>query len=158
LPIVAEDLGFITDEVHELRKAIGIPGMKILQFAFTQPNSPHLPHSYEPKTVVYTGTHDNDTARGWYEDAAVEEREAVEVYLGVTKADDIAWSLIRAAYTSVAETVIVPVQDLLDLGSEARMNRPGAEHDNWSWRLAEGALTGEHAERLRCLAKASGRL
>ncbi|HXH39678.1 MAG TPA: 4-alpha-glucanotransferase [Thermoanaerobaculia bacterium] len=158
LPIVAEDLGFITSEVHQLRKDIGVPGMRILQFAFTQASSPHLPHSYDPKTVVYTGTHDNDTARGWYENAAAEEREAVEVYLGVTDAADVAWSLIRAAYTSVAETVIVPVQDILDLGSDARMNRPGAEHDNWSWRLTEGALTSEHADKLCRLAKASGRL
>jgi len=158
LPVIAEDLGFITSEVQELRKAIGVPGMKILQFAFTQPNSPHLPHSYDPMTVVYTGTHDNDTARGWYEDATAEEREAVETYLGVEDADDIAWMLIRAAYTSVAETAIVPVQDILDLGTDARMNRPGAEHDNWSWRLTDGALTSEHAERLRRLAKATGRM
>jgi 4-alpha-glucanotransferase len=157
LPIVAEDLGFITPEVHELRKAIGVPGMKILQFAFAQTNSAHLPHSYDPATVVYTGTHDNDTARGWYEEATAEEREAVQAYLDVNDADGIAWSLIRAAYTSVAETAIVPVQDILDLGSDARMNLPGAEHDNWSWRLSDGALTAEHAERLRRLAEVSGR-
>lgn len=158
LPIVAEDLGFITPAVHELRRAIGVPGMKILQFAFAQTNSPHLPHCFDPMTVVYTGTHDNDTARGWYEDASAEERSAAGLYLGVTGADDIAWSLIRAAYTSVADTVIVPVQDILDLGTEGRMNRPGAEHHNWSWRLTDGALTPEHAERLRKLAEISGRM
>jgi 4-alpha-glucanotransferase len=158
LPIVAEDLGFITPEVQELRRAIGVPGMKILQFAFSQAHSAHLPHGYDPKTVVYTGTHDNDTARGWYEEATAEERETVEAYLGVTDADDVAWALIRAAYTSVAETAIVPVQDILDLGTDARMNMPGAEHDNWSWRHRSGALTAEHAERLRRLAQVSGRL
>lgn len=158
LPIVAEDLGFITAEVHALRKTIGVPGMKILQFAFAQANSPHLPHCYDPATVVYTGTHDNDTARGWYEQASAEERSTVESYLGVTNADDIAWTLIRAAYTSVAETAIVPAQDILNLGSDARMNMPGEEHHNWSWRLGSDALTIEHAERLRRLAEVSGRL
>ena len=158
LPLVAEDLGHITAAVHELRKAIDIPGMKILQFAFSQPDSPHLPHCFEPKTVVYTGTHDNDTARGWYEQATAIEHEAVASYLGVHDANEVAWNLIRAAYTSVAETAIVPVQDILNLGSEARMNRPGAEHDNWSWRLASGALTAEHAAELRQLAEVSGRV
>jgi 4-alpha-glucanotransferase len=132
--------------------------MKILQFAFAQPNSPHLPHCYEPKTVVYTGTHDNDTARGWYEYATTIEHEKIACYLGVRDASDAAWNLIRAAYTSVAETAIVPVQDILNLGSEARMNRPGAEYDNWSWRVVSGALTAEHAEDLRELGEVSGRM
>jgi 4-alpha-glucanotransferase len=158
LPLVAEDLGHITKEVHELREAIGVPGMKILQFAFEEPGSPHLPHCYDPKTVVYTGTHDNDTARGWYEHATAAEREAIAWYLGVRDASDVAWSLIRAAYTSVAETAIVPVQDVLNLGSEARMNLPGAEHDNWSWRVGDGALTVKHAEKLCELAEVAGRI
>ncbi|HEV7427490.1 MAG TPA: 4-alpha-glucanotransferase [Thermoanaerobaculia bacterium] len=157
LPLVAEDLGHITNEVHELREAIGVPGMKILQFAFAQPDSPHLPHCYDPRTVVYTGTHDNDTARGWYEHATAVERETIASYLGVGDAAEVAPALVRAAYTSVAETAIVPVQDVLNLGSEARMNRPGAEHDNWSWRVATGALTAEHAEELRELGEVSGR-
>ncbi len=157
LPVVAEDLGFITQEVHELRKAIGVPGMKILQFAFAQPNSPHLPHRYDRATVVYTGTHDNDTARGWYEHATEEERHAAEVYLGVDDGDDIAGTFIRAAYTSVADTAIVPVQDILAIGSEGRMNLPGAEKDNWSWRLAPDALTDALADELRRLAEISGR-
>jgi 4-alpha-glucanotransferase len=158
LPVIAEDLGHITPEVHELRKAIGVPGMKILQFAFAQPNSPHLPHHYDPNTVVYTGTHDNDTARGWYDDASDEERAAAALYLGVQKAEDVPWTLIRSAYTSVANTAIVPAQDILALGNEARMNLPGAEHDNWSWRLEEGALTEDLAENLRQLAEISGRI
>jgi 4-alpha-glucanotransferase len=157
LPLVAEDLGFITPEVHELRKAIGIRGMRVLQFAFQQPNSNHLPHCYPPETVVYTGTHDNDTARGWYENATDEERAAAALYLGLGSADDAAWTLIRTAFTSVAQTAIVPVQDILALGSEGRMNMPGAEKDNWSWRLRAGALTEEHAGRVRRLGEASGR-
>ncbi len=156
LPLVAEDLGFITPEVHELRHAIDIPGMKILQFAFGQVNSPHLPHSFEPRTVVYTGTHDNDTARGWFSSAGEEERHIAEAYLGVRDAP-IEQALIRAAYTSVAQTAIVPVQDILGLGSEARMNRPGDSADNWSWRMRAGALTHEHAAWLRRLAEISGR-
>jgi len=158
LPIVAEDLGFITPEVHELREAIGVPGMKILQFAFAQTDSPHLPHRYQPMTIVYTGTHDNDTARGWFEHASEMERRAVAAYLGVVDGADVSWSLIRAAYTSVALTVIVPVQDILDLGAEARMNRPGAGNGNWSWRIRDGALLPHHADRLRLLAEVSGRL
>jgi 4-alpha-glucanotransferase len=158
LPIVAEDLGHITPEVHELRKAIGVPGMKILQFAFAQPDSPHLPHQYEPETVVYTGTHDNDTARGWYDQASDEERQTAALYLGVASAEEFPWTLIRTAYTSVAGTAIVPAQDILALGNEARMNLPGEEKDNWSWRLEEGALTDELADELRKLAEVSGRI
>jgi 4-alpha-glucanotransferase len=158
LPLVAEDLGFITPEVNELRKSIGIPGMRILQFAFGQADSPHLPHRYDPYTVVYTGTHDNDTARGWYENAPPDERRTAETYLG----DDgsrIAWAMIRAVFTSVAYTAIVPVQDILGLGSEARMNRPGAgAGGNWSWRLTPGALTRERAAALRRLAHVTGRV
>ena len=157
LPIVAEDLGHITPEVNELRKALGVPGMKILQFAFAKVNSPHLPHCYEPMTVVYTGTHDNDTARGWFENASPQERAHAEMYLGVNGEGPIEWALIRAAFTSVAQTAVVPVQDILGLGSEARMNRPGDGDDNWSWRYLPGALTREHAERLRRLAELTGR-
>jgi 4-alpha-glucanotransferase len=157
LPLVAEDLGFITPEVHELRRAIGIPGMRILQFAFEQPNSPHLPHCYPRETVVYSGTHDNDTARGWYEHATEQERATAATYLGLSSADDAAWTLIRTAFTSVADSAIVPLQDILGLGSEGRMNMPGNETDNWSWRLQEGALTEAHAAKVRGLAEVSGR-
>lgn len=157
LPVIAEDLGHITEEVHELRRAIGVPGMKILQFAFAQLDSPHLPHNYLRETVVYTGTHDNDTARGWYDKASDLERRTAAAYLGVDEETDAAWALIRAAFTSVAQTAIVPVQDVLSLGSEARMNLPGNREDNWSWRLRSAALTGAHAERLRHLSEISGR-
>ena len=158
LPLVAEDLGFITPEVHELRRAIDLPGMKILQFAFGQVNSPHLPHCYEPRTVVYTGTHDNDTARGWYAHASAQERQLASTYLGVDGHGSIEWALIRAAFTSVAQTAIVPAQDILGLGSEARMNTPGDSTKNWAWRLGPTALTRQHADNLRHLAEITGRI
>ena len=157
LPLIAEDLGFITPEVVELRKSTGLPGMKILQFGFSQVDSPHLPHHYDCTTVVYTGTHDNDTARGWFDAAEPEEQRLVLDYLG-TSADEVPWTLIHAAYMSVAQMAIVPVQDILALGTEARMNRPGDGEDNWSWRLGPAALTREQAARLRRWAEVSGRV
>lgn len=156
LPLIAEDLGFITEDVHELRKSIGLPGMKIIQFGFGADDNPHLPHRYDVHTVAYTGTHDNDTAKGWYDAADKDERERVRAYLGCAD-EDVAWGLIRAAYTSVAEIAIVPVQDILGLGSDARMNTPGKEVDNWSWRLSPAALTREHSEKLRQLGVITGR-
>ena len=158
LPLVAEDLGFITEDVHDLRKTIDVPGMKVLQFAFDGTDSPHLPHAFECRTVVYTGTHDNDTAQGWFENAPAEHRDDALTYLGCTGADDIAWAFIRSACTSVAELAIVPVQDILALGSEGRMNTPGAETGNWTWRLRAGALTHEHAAKLRRLAAVTRRM
>lgn len=157
LPLVAEDLGFITPEVHELRHSIGLPGMRVLQFGFGQPDSPHLPHRFEVSTVVYTGTHDNNTSRGWFETASENERELARAYLG-DDCRDFSWALIRAAYTSVAEISIVPVQDVLGLGGEGRMNTPGDPLHNWSWRVGAGALTRAHAERLRKLAEITGRV
>ncbi|HYM62253.1 MAG TPA: 4-alpha-glucanotransferase [Thermoanaerobaculia bacterium] len=157
IPLVAEDLGFITQEVHDLRRTIGVPGMKILQFGFSEIDSPHLPHRYDPATVAYTGTHDNDTARGWFASAPAPERYYAQTYFG-SDGTAIEWPMIRAVYTSVAQTAIVPVQDILGLGSEARMNRPGNSKDNWSWRYPAGALTSGAAETLRSLAEVSGRL
>ncbi len=157
LPLIAEDLGFITPEVIELRQSIGVPGMKVLQFAFGQLDSPHLPHRHESRTVIYSGTHDNDTARGWYENAGDDERVLAEEYLGITSAEQASKALVRAAMASVGETAILPVQDILDLGGEARMNRPGDSEENWSWRLLPGALTAHHAERMRRLAEVTGR-
>jgi 4-alpha-glucanotransferase len=157
LPLIAEDLGFITPEVIELRKSIGIPGMKVLQFAFGQLDSPHLPHHHDERTVVYSGTHDNDTARGWYESAKADERKLAREYLGLTSADDAPWTLTRAAFESVAQTAVITAQDVLGLGSEARMNRPGDSEENWSWRLQRGALTAAHAEKLKRLGEITGR-
>ena len=132
--------------------------MKILQFAFTKLNSPHLPHAYDVNTVVYTGTHDNDTARGWFESATDVERKNAEAYLGLNSHGDVEWSMIRTVFTSVAQIAVIPVQDILGLGSDARMNRPGDGEANWAWRLREGALDREHAEKLRRLTELSGRL
>lgn len=157
LPLVAEDLGFITPEVHELRHSTGLPGMRVLQFGFGQPDSPHLPHRFEVSTVVYTGTHDNNTSRGWFETASENERELARAYLG-DDCRDFSWALIRAAYTSVAQIAIIPVQDVLGLAGEGRMNTPGDALHNWSWRVGGGALTRSHAERLRKLAEITGRI
>lgn len=150
LPIIAEDLGVITDDVVELREAFHLPGMKILQFAFTGPDNPFLPHHYVPRCVAYTGTHDNDTALGWFDSAPEGEREFAKRYLGVD-GHDFAWDLIRAAWKSVAVFSIAPMQDVLGLGSEARMNFPSTLGGNWEWRMSEADLTDDLAARLRDL-------
>jgi 4-alpha-glucanotransferase len=149
LPIVAEDLGVITPEVIALRDRFVLPGMKILQFAFTGGGwSTALPHEFPRHCVVYTGTHDNDTARGWFERSGTPEERAFALrYLG-TDGQHFAWDLCRLAHASVAETSILPVQDLLDLGTEARMNLPARPSGNWDWRLRQGQLDGAAADRL----------
>ena len=156
-PIIAEDLGTITDDVKALLAATGFPGMKVLQFAFGEADSPYMPHGHTTNNVVYTGTHDNDTTRGWWETLAEEDRRRARDYLG-TDGTDIAWSLIRAAYASVAERAIVPLQDVANLGSEARMNTPGRAEGNWSWRARPEHLSSESAARLKRLAELTGRL
>jgi 4-alpha-glucanotransferase len=148
LPFVAEDLGEITPEVDALRFRLNLPGMKVLQFAFSSADNPHLPHNFpDANAVVYTGTHDNDTAAGWWTSAPGEEKRIARRYL--VKRNVSAWDLIRLAHASVAARAIVPAQDLLSLASEARMNTPGTAKGNWTWRLEEGALTGELAAKLR---------
>jgi 4-alpha-glucanotransferase len=154
--LVAEDLGTITPDVQAPLEETGIPGMKVLQFAFYGDDGPYLPHRYTSNAVVYTGTHDNDTARGWWNGLTGEERGRVRDYLGSDGAD-IAWDLIRAAYTSVADRAIVPVQDVFGLGSEARMNTPGEGGNSWSWRAREEDFTPARADRLRSLAGLTGR-
>jgi 4-alpha-glucanotransferase len=158
-PLVAEDLGIITDDVKALIAELGIPGMCVLQFAFGDPDSTHLPHHYTPNTLVYTGTHDNDTTRGWWASIGEPERGRARDYLGLPESGggEIEWALIRAAYDSVAQWAFVPVQDVLGLGSEARMNTPSLHDGNWGWRLRRGALGAEHAARLRRLVEVSGR-
>ena len=159
LPIIAEDLGLITADVAELRDRFGLPGMKVLQFAPSDPLNPYLPHQYEPNYVVYTGTHDNDTTRGWWMTATPDEQAFLARYLGSTPTDDsIAWDLIRLALSTVARTAVVPLQDLCNLGSEARMNTPGKEQGNWGWRFAGALLTPELAARLRDLTELFARL
>jgi len=158
LPLIAEDLGLITPEVEALRDAFGQPGMKVLHFAFGDTASnPYLPHNHVPNCVVYTGTHDNDTTLGWFTSLNADERRVIERYLGHDSVD-ICWDLIRLAFSSVADTAIVPVQDLLCLGSESRMNTPGTPEGNWEWRLRPGALTLELARRLKRTTALYGRL
>jgi 4-alpha-glucanotransferase len=148
LPLVAEDLGLITPEVDALRIALAMPGMRVLQFGFSDKGAHmHLPHQFAPGTVAYTGTHDNDTTQGWWQVAGPVERAAVEALVGPV-GDRPTWPLIRAAAASVAEVSIYPVQDLLELGSEARMNTPAVPHGNWSWRVPEGSWTKGLAGRL----------
>lgn len=157
VPIIAEDLGVITPEVEELRKALGFPGMKVLQFAFSgEPDHPYLPHNYEANYVVYTGTHDNDTTLGWLLTASEQERESLMRYLG-GRENELNWELIRLAFMSVAHTVIIPVQDVLGLTSEGRMNTPGSAGNNWQWRLTPNALGVEISERLKNLTLTYGR-
>jgi 4-alpha-glucanotransferase len=161
LPFVAENLGVITPAVEALRELFGLPGMAILQFAFgTDPQGPDFrPHNYPRNRVVYTGTHDNDTTVGWWrgevghstrsETDIQNEREYVTRYLGLTERPfEIHWEFIRAVIASVADTAIVPVQDLLGLGSDARFNRPGTASGNWRWRLGPGQLTRDVMRRL----------
>ncbi|MGB7872838.1 MAG: 4-alpha-glucanotransferase [Anaerolineales bacterium] len=148
LPIIAEDLGEITPDVIELRDQFNLPGMKILQFAFSGPDNEFLPHNYPDHCVTYTGTHDNDTARGWYESAPEYERDYARRYLD-TDGRGFAWELMRAGWASVAVYAIAPMQDLLGLGTEARMNFPSKLGGNWSWRLSEDELNQELQDRLR---------
>ncbi|MEO0985555.1 MAG: 4-alpha-glucanotransferase [Cyanobacteria bacterium J06639_14] len=158
LPILAEDLGVITPEVEALRDKFGFPGMKILQFAFgDNHNNPYLPFNCVRNCVIYTGTHDNDTTVGWFDKASEYERDRVLRYLGGLSPDGIHWSMTRLALGSIANQAIIPLQDLLGLGSHARMNSPGKADGNWGWRYRSEALTGELRDRLRELTKLYGR-
>ena len=158
LPFVAEDLGLITPEVEALRDEFALPGMRILQFGFGNRGAHlYLPHRFVENAVVYTGTHDNDTTLGWWQNTATEaEKVAVATYVGLTE-DGPAWSLIRAASASVADICLFPVQDVIGLGSEGRMNVPSAAEGNWSWRFEQSMLTSEIAEKLFALADATDR-
>ncbi len=157
LPLIAEDLGVITPEVEALRVSRSMPGMRVLQFGFGDEESRlHLPHRYQPGTVCYTGTHDNDTSLGWWRKAGAAERTIVQTYMGEIE-DSPVWQLMRIAAGSVAEMSIVPAQDLLLLGSEARMNTPAVATGNWSWRAAEGSWTAELARGMRELVEVTDR-
>ncbi|GAB4503854.1 MAG: 4-alpha-glucanotransferase [Anaerolineales bacterium] len=148
LPIIAEDLGEITPDVIALREQFGLPGMKILQFGFSGPENLFLPHHYPLNCVVYTGTHDNDTARGWYLTAPASERAFAERYLQTDEAH-FPEALVRAAWSSVAVFALAPMQDLLGLGTEARMNYPSRLGGNWAWRMDVHALSEQLQERLK---------
>jgi 4-alpha-glucanotransferase len=157
VPIIAEDLGVITPEVEALRERFGFPGMKILQFAFDgDATNPYLPHNYERNCVVYTGSHDNDTTHGWFASVPEPVQAFCTSYLGYTP-DDIAWALMRLATSSVAALAVFAVQDVLSLGSEARMNMPSQAAGNWTWRLPVNALSDDHIARLAELAETYGR-
>ncbi|GAB2279331.1 4-alpha-glucanotransferase dpe1, chloroplastic/amyloplastic [Dionaea muscipula] len=160
--IVAEDLGVITEDVVELRKSIGAPGMAVLQFGFgSDAENPHLPHNHEKNQVVYTGTHDNDTVKGWWGTLPQAEKSTVLKYLSISEENDISWKLTRLALSSVARTTIIPMQDILGLGSSARMNIPATQYGNWSWRIPASVsfdrLESEGA-RLRDMLSMFGRL
>ena len=156
LPIVAEDLGLITPEVDALRLEFQMPGMKVMQFGFDGKGSHvHLAHNFKPATVAYTGAHDNDTTQGWWDAASDAERAAFEAYTGLVGRP--VWGLIRAAFASVAQMAVVPAQDLLELGTEARMNTPAVPAGNWTWRAPEGSWTDELAARLAALTEITDR-
>ncbi|MFB8789097.1 MAG: 4-alpha-glucanotransferase [Potamolinea sp.] len=158
LPIMAEDLGVITPEVEALRDRFEFPGMKILQFAFGGgSDNPFLPFNYPRNSVVYTGTHDNDTTIGWFNQLPGYEKERLLLYFGCTTSDGIHWDLIRLAMSSVANQAIIPLQDVLGLDTNARMNFPSTAEGNWGWRYREGALTEELRDRLKTLAHTYGR-
>lgn len=157
LPLVAEDLGFITPEVEELRRTAALPGMRILQFAFDSgPDNPYLPQNHTIDSVVYTGTHDNDTSRGWYDSLAKDLQERVCHELGCQPADVVS-ALIRAAYRSPGFLAIIPLQDLLNMGNEARMNVPGVADGNWGWRAPADYADRINRPELKLLAKSYGR-
>ena len=157
LPLIAEDLGIITDEVVALRDAAGFPGMRILQFAFGQDkNNAYLPHSYDRNTVVYTGTHDNDTCRGWYETASEAEKDHFRRYMNVD-GQNVAWDLIRLAFSSSADTVIVPLQDVMNLGTEHRMNIPGTSVGNWGFTFSFDWWWDGFTDGLKYLSELFGR-
>jgi 4-alpha-glucanotransferase len=157
VPIIAEDLGLITPEVEALREGLGIPGMKVLQFAFYgDPDHPYLPHNYERDCVVYTGTHDNDTTLGWLGTASEVERKTLRQYIG-DRDQPMNWELIRLALMSVANTVIIPLQDILGVGSEGRMNTPGRASGNWGWRYSKDMLKDADCEHLKVLTEVYGR-
>lgn len=159
LRIIAEDLGYLTDAVVKLREDSGYPGMKILQFAFdSREESDYLPHNYDHHCIAYTGTHDNDTVVGWFENAAPEDVEMAIEYLALTKKEGYHWGYIRGAWSSVADIAIAPMQDFLGLGTEHRMNIPSTIGGNWEWRVTEKQLSKSLAKRMRRLTKLYGRL
>ena len=156
--IIAEDLGYLTKSVLRLVKRTGYPGMKVLQFAFEgDARNPYLPHNYPKNSVVYTGTHDNDTTRGWFTSASRKDRQFIKEYVNIRSSRTATRDLIRLALQSVADTAIIPIQDYMDAGSEGRINIPSTVGGNWCWRLLPGELTGELADEMKELAGIYGR-
>jgi 4-alpha-glucanotransferase len=161
LPVIAEDLGTITPEVWEVMDHFGFPGMKVLLFAFGPdlPENLYAPHNHTQRSVVYTGTHDNNTVRGWFDgEASPEDKRRLALYLGKeVTADNAHWELIRLAMMSVAQTAVIPIQDVLGLGREARMNTPARDQGNWTWRIDPNALTSSVSRALREMTELYGR-
>ena len=160
LDIIAEDLGFLTESVFQLLKDSGYPGMKVLQFAFDpSEDSDYLTYKYQRNCVVYTGTHDNDTTAGWFEKLSDGDKEVALRYMNsfYTPKEEQHWDLIALAMRSTADTCIIPVQDFLGLGSEARINMPSTRGDNWKWRMTKGAFSEELKEKIRRMTKLYGR-
>ncbi len=159
-PLIAEDLGLVTPAVREIMRRFELPGMKVLLFAFDgDAANPYLPHNHLPNCVLYTGTHDNNTVRGWFEkEANPEDLKRLFRYLGrEVSAGEVSWEFIRLAMMSVAKMALVPIQDFLGLGAEARMNTPSSTDGNWKWKLLPGQITPVHAEKLRELTEIYGR-
>jgi 4-alpha-glucanotransferase len=157
LPIIAEDLGVITPDVVELRDKFNLPGMRVLQFAFGGDSSNHfLPHHYIANTVAYTGTHDNDTTKGWWETLAEHEKHFVRQYLSCD-GQNIQWDMMRTLSRSAANTVIFPMQDVLGLAGDCRMNYPGVADGNWEWRFTWSQIQNEYTKELNALSVENGR-
>jgi 4-alpha-glucanotransferase len=157
LPFIAEDLGMITEDVHAMRRRLDIPGMRVLQFGFSNPGAHiYLPYKYDPNTVVYTGTHDNDTTLGWWKALGGEERQAVLAYMG-EPADGMHWAMIRAAEGSVAQLCVIQLQDVLGLDGSCRMNKPSHADGNWSWRYPPGVLSADLSTKLAGITDVSDR-
>jgi len=159
LQLIAEDLGYITPDVVRLRERLGIPGTKVLQFAWDgRPDNPYKPHNYERNFVVFTGTHDNNTIVGWFfREASPRARAEAMRYMGLRDVREVNWAFIRLAMMSVADVSLFPVQDVLGLGPEARMNTPGTVGNNWRWRLSSMSGLWRLAGRLRDMARSYGR-
>ena len=159
IPIIAEDLGFLTDEVIELVKQCGFPGMKILQFAFDSRDtgSGYLPHMYIHNSVAYTGTHDNDTIVGWYTSCASEDREFANQYLNINSDQEIHWQMIRAILASVSNLAIIPIQDYLGYNSNGRINIPSTTGNNWTWRLKQDELNETLSSQIADMTRLYGR-
>jgi len=158
LQFIAEDLGFLTEEVRQLLRDSGLPGMKVLEFAFTpEEPSDYLPHTYPTRCVCYTGTHDNAPVMAWLEEADPEEAALAARYLGLNKAEGLHWGMLRGGLASVAELFVAQMQDYLGLGADARINTPGQPEGNWQWRLRPGQLTPELAKRMAACARMYGR-
>ncbi|TWU49624.1 4-alpha-glucanotransferase [Rubripirellula reticaptiva] len=159
LPIIAEDLGMITEAVHELRDELGFPGMRVFQFGFDNEDDDfHRPCTYTERSVAYTGTHDNDTLMGWYRNRHPNPNAPDPLDSVVTGDEDVHWQMIDSVYQSASDTAIVPIQDFLGLGNDARMNMPGEANGNWAWRFQSGVLTDEIASRMRAMTESSNRM